>query len=363
MGLATAVIGASTAHAEIIETSSMDTSYSYQVRNSDGTTTGGFANTVLGPDNVTVERPNDEFFVRSDNSLAEAGLQYTSSLTPDGNFSFRHNAYCIGDCQVNITTYVQFNFQNTDSVAKRLRIDSLITPGMLASTRGTTDDFGQFDFTVSVDGTSVYAAVGKALDQGINHIYGTSFNDTTTQSDGSWAVKQWGATPLSIEFTAAANSVTTVGYSSLVRVDTGTFGCTILTDCSGFQVAFGDPRSIGVGIPTLKSDPLSLSGFKPLGLGSTDGQAVGAVGQLFDPFGFNFNLVEDPDNTPFTLAVPPAKTPATVTTGFVSEVFPNATGAVPEPATWAMLILGFGMVGGAMRGSRRKSYAGALAVG
>lgn len=29
-------------------------------------------------------------------------------------------------------------------------------------------------------------------------------------------------------------------------------------------------------------------------------------------------------------------------------------GAVPEPATWAMMILGFGLVGGAMRGARRR---------
>jgi hypothetical protein len=33
----------------------------------------------------------------------------------------------------------------------------------------------------------------------------------------------------------------------------------------------------------------------------------------------------------------------------------NASGAVPEPATWAMMLLGFGLVGGAMR--RRKSAA------
>lgn len=30
-------------------------------------------------------------------------------------------------------------------------------------------------------------------------------------------------------------------------------------------------------------------------------------------------------------------------------------GAVPEPSTWAMMIMGFGMIGGAMRYSRRKT--------
>ncbi len=32
-------------------------------------------------------------------------------------------------------------------------------------------------------------------------------------------------------------------------------------------------------------------------------------------------------------------------------------GGVPEPATWAMMILGFGMAGGALRTTRRKAAA------
>ncbi len=34
-----------------------------------------------------------------------------------------------------------------------------------------------------------------------------------------------------------------------------------------------------------------------------------------------------------------------------------AIGAVPEPATWAMMILGFGLIGGAMRSQRRRMRA------
>ena len=33
----------------------------------------------------------------------------------------------------------------------------------------------------------------------------------------------------------------------------------------------------------------------------------------------------------------------------------SLAGAVPEPATWAMLVLGFGVMGGAMRSRTRKS--------
>jgi hypothetical protein len=35
--------------------------------------------------------------------------------------------------------------------------------------------------------------------------------------------------------------------------------------------------------------------------------------------------------------------------GFLAQQF----GAVPEPATWAMMVMGFGLVGGAMRRRRK----------
>ena len=36
---------------------------------------------------------------------------------------------------------------------------------------------------------------------------------------------------------------------------------------------------------------------------------------------------------------------------------PSLAGAVPEPANWALMIVGFGAVGAAMRGARRKPAA------
>ena len=41
--------------------------------------------------------------------------------------------------------------------------------------------------------------------------------------------------------------------------------------------------------------------------------------------------------------------------GLVTTFETSALGAVPEPATWAMLILGFGVIGGAMRSARRQA--------
>lgn len=40
--------------------------------------------------------------------------------------------------------------------------------------------------------------------------------------------------------------------------------------------------------------------------------------------------------------------------GFINLSLASATSAVPEPASWAMMIGGFGMIGGTMRHSRRK---------
>ncbi len=44
------------------------------------------------------------------------------------------------------------------------------------------------------------------------------------------------------------------------------------------------------------------------------------------------------------------------------KVVGMSVGAVPEPATWAMLLVGFGLVGGAMRSDRRRKVALANAV-
>jgi hypothetical protein len=45
----------------------------------------------------------------------------------------------------------------------------------------------------------------------------------------------------------------------------------------------------------------------------------------------------------------------------VDNVSINATSGVPEPATWAMMLLGFGVVAGAMRSARRKKVVDAFA--
>ena len=50
--------------------------------------------------------------------------------------------------------------------------------------------------------------------------------------------------------------------------------------------------------------------------------------------------------------------PSTVASGYTLAAFPNdgwlvGTGSVPEPTVWAMMLLGFGLAGTALRGRRR----------
>jgi hypothetical protein len=95
-----------------------------------------------------------------------------------------------------------------------------------------------------------------------------------------------------------------------------------------------------------------LAGFNNLSQSAViiNGQTYG-FNQLFPRDGF-FGVVSD---TPFT-TVELRTTGFRGTDGFgVDNVTFSATAAaVPEPATWAMMIGGFGIVGGAMRSARRR---------
>ncbi len=64
--------------------------------------------------------------------------------------------------------------------------------------------------------------------------------------------------------------------------------------------------------------------------------------------------------TPIGPGPTPTPTPTPTPPGGGGEMVPPVTPAIPEPATWAMMILGFGVVGAAVRGNlrfpKRKSH-------
>jgi hypothetical protein len=78
-------------------------------------------------------------------------------------------------------------------------------------------------------------------------------------------------------------------------------------------------------------------------------------------------LITNPPANPFAFApyaVPFAGTARSVVLSGVSQAvgwddvtITTADGAIPEPATWAMLIAGFGLVGAAVRGRRKRAAA------
>ena len=69
----------------------------------------------------------------------------------------------------------------------------------------------------------------------------------------------------------------------------------------------------------------------------------------FQTFTQSFVATGGPTTLSFTLAGQPTASQD----GFLDSI--SLTGAVPEPATWAMMLMGFGMIGAGVRSRRRSS--------
>ena len=97
------------------------------------------------------------------------------------------------------------------------------------------------------------------------------------------------------------------------------------------------------------------SGF--IQLFTSCGLLAGGCGQVswYNPTIFNFG---NGGSFSMSLSQTTFGTPGSAN---VSATFELLANAVPEPSTWAMLILGFGVVGGAMRNARRQRTSVAFA--
>ncbi len=73
------------------------------------------------------------------------------------------------------------------------------------------------------------------------------------------------------------------------------------------------------------------------------------VGNRFTPFGAPLTSVRDQ----FNALRNGGAFAGFPTAGFWTAQLPTLTAPIPEPATWAMLILGFGFVGGALRSAKQ----------
>ncbi|MEY2883056.1 MAG: hypothetical protein RL490_780, partial [Pseudomonadota bacterium] len=80
----------------------------------------------------------------------------------------------------------------------------------------------------------------------------------------------------------------------------------------------------------------------------------------------SYALISPPDNGAFSfdsftndVTITTLATPATIDgSAFTYDLVSTAVGGVPEPSTWAMLVLGFGVIGGTLRKRARMPQIG-----
>jgi hypothetical protein len=173
------------------------------------------------------------------------------------------------------------------------------------------------------------------------------------------------AVAVSLLAAGAAQAAVTIDARSTTPTLIGTFGpgtfqftTTGIVSLQGPIGSGFDLDANGVPQPGSVSDPAST----PNGSDTADGN-FGPAGQ-----GINFGALagtESASGGNFFLLGTSSRLTFTSTTsvfGLVNDSFSSnndgaftvSVAAVPEPATWGMMILGFGMVGGAMRSARRQ---------
>jgi hypothetical protein len=282
-------------------------------------------------------------------SQSELGINYTATAG-DGGFYFLHQDYCVGTCSVASKTVIDVTLKNTDLLnAVDLRFDSLITPGHLAlngTNSGTAASFlfqvDQLDGPGNTTDHNLYKAEGYINPDDSGLIPSEPFNGqvTTNPAMSNWKTIDWSATNLSLPMlTIDAGATVMLRYSASYDVR-NEGACDDLPTCSALEIVFGDPRNDGSVLArsfgALNSSPISKA----------------LIGGAYDPYFVPFSFVPldaDPQ------ADPPLSPEITYDKFLKSNVSTDTNpGAVPEPATWAMMLGGFGVAGVAMR-RRRKS--------
>lgn len=182
------------------------------------------------------------------------------------------------------------------------------------------------------------------------------------------------STPVVTGITTYQQLYSATAFAGMTAIDTVSFdldrGDTLAT--VDLDISFYlSPMAIG-GLSTTAADNLgaSLSNFGSFSIG---GAAPSVLS--FNGPGFNYNPLDgnlimqinlsnaladgnafyfrDVTNSPVVDRYFGGETGSVSGTGLVTT-FSSVGGAVPEPATWAFMIFGFGAVGGALRSNRRR---------
>lgn len=331
--------------AQVTETSTITNTFNYNIAGQQGSgmNSGGA---------VEVSRRET-----TGTGVSEMFLSLNGTLE-QGSFLFLHNGTCVGLCSLTMTTDITFSLFNGGSSPIALRFDSQITPGHLANSflNPLSQSQASFDFTVSQDPGLrqglLYQALGDAVQSPPSLITsnGQAFAGLTlNQNSPAWSVLDWSATDLNVIMaTLAPGQTSNLYYRSTLTITTAQPDCPDPTLCESFQVAFGDPRNAGGVLSLSARQSLSSLFAAALAAGNVINPAVGAP---YDPFRVNYRFV--PLATPL-LDAPPVIPPIQYDVNY------RGPGAVPEPGTWIMLILGFGLTGAMMRKRQGKM---SLAIG
>jgi hypothetical protein len=307
-------------------------------------TTGGSQGRILQSD----RRPDPS---------SQLGVDYTGQATKD-SFYFLHNDYCVGQCQITSSTNIRFEVSVDDAGnLEGLRFDSLITPGHLAlvGIGSYENTAASFDFTVSRTNISADGTVGRPTElysaTGNSDVFGLRvtadgvtdpFTDTRKgDNGGAGQYYDWSATPLGVELGGIFTGQTFfVDYTASYTVKSFNT-CVDIQNCNAAQVIFGDPRNTGGGTENaarmlFANDPTIDGGVHAVITRDYEASLI--------PFAF---MASGSDRT---IETPPPNAPITYVGNYIPSLIDTAgTSGVPEPTTWMTMILGFGVIGGALR--------------
>jgi len=147
----------------------------------------------------------------------------------------------------------------------------------------------------------------------------------------------------------AANIMDTV---TCAQTGSGTFFC----DQANNTVGAGNEFVVGNGTDFIGVDfgqgTLDFSAIRNFNLGATVIEFTNLT-NAFNSFSFISSSVNGFDASDITLANGVLTVDFIGTTASAGDTVQLAVGSVPEPATWAFMIFGFGAIGGAMRRQRK----------
>jgi hypothetical protein len=283
-------------------------------------------------------------------TAGRSSVVYDGLSNGNGGFSYLHNVICSGYCSAFVETTVVSVITNSGQDAiSDLRFDTVITPGHLGFqglNAGSQSSFNYDIGRVDQSGTtlahyySASGALGPATDSfgttGTQALtataYGSEFADLTKYVGDNQMAYDWGATNVSISLGAlAAGDSMTIVIKSITSASTAAL-CADLDACDQVQAVFGDPRNDG--------------GILARGTGSGGGPVIISDRKfgIYD----TYSRTVDGDETP------PPDEPEHFAPVSYARAPQFIESAVPEPATWAMLVGGFALVGGALRKSPKR---------